>query len=390
MPTPPLTRWPLVAAVVAAGFALELAIWDGTTGTRWGAAAPAPVVVLVVLLGLGASALAWWWPAPGFLVAAGACLALGIAVPAWESFVAILLALFVLARRVAPAVSLPGLGVAAAALGLNAWNSAGWAGPRTVDALLPLLALWVGIAAITWAVGHAMRRGAERVVALERSLAEAHRMARINERRAIARDLHDIVAHSVAGILLQAGGARALTAVDAPATGSTQSRVALALGHIEGSAHQAMRELHRLLVTLRDPDTPEPEGERRGGLADLDALADHARASGLSVAVTVAGTPEPLDRSVDLAVYRCLQEGFANAMKHAGAGSTLGVDLAWGEDLVITLTSVPRAGRVPARTRLPGGLGLVGLSERLASVGGQLDAGPGGQGFTTVARIPLA
>lgn len=386
----PLGRAALAAVILCAagGFALESALWDGTAGLRPGGSAPVPALVVTALAAVVAGAAAAVRPALGFGVAAALSTIIALLAPAWEPFTGLLLGLFLLARTSARGPALLALAAAAVPLGLNAWNSTAWTGPVTADRLLPVLALWWGVAAAVWAVARASARSATRVRHLEASLAEARQAARIAERRAVARDLHDIVAHSLAGIVLQAGGARALTAAAGGRTDPVGPRVDTALERIEQGAHQALRELHRLLVTLRSADAAETAdgGERLGGLADLDALVDDARADGLTVTVERSGSPRRLDRSLDLAAHRFLQESLANAMKHAGAGAEIGLGIAWGEDLTLTASCRAAPGVTPPR--LPGGLGLVGLAERLAAVGGGLEFGPDGDRFVTTARLP--
>lgn len=368
------------------GFALELFIWGGTV-ISWSV----PLLLGTVAVGLVAAACAWWRPIGGFVVATGIAALINLSVPGWESFVGVLLALFILARSRPAVESRMGLALAAVPLLINAWNSAGWTGQVTFASFTPIAVLWLAAAVAVWTVGHAFMRSARQVTALHASLEETYRAAQDAERRSIARDLHDIVAHSVAGILLQAGGARALGATEQPMPGSTAERVQTALGHIEDSSHQALRELHRLLRAMRAVDeASDDDGERLGSLAEIDAVLGPARAGGLTVTVTETGRRPDLDRSVDLAAYRCLQEAVANAMKHAGAGSTIHISITWGEKLTLDMlsTPTPRTQRA-SRTPIPGGLGLIGLAERLASVGGTLDAGPGEAGFRTLVRIPI-
>ncbi len=382
---------PLAAATVvaAAGFAFEWALWDGTGSLRSGGVT-APELVVAGVLTLAAAVASVRWPLPGFAATVVLSTVLSVTITAWEPFAGVLLALFVVARTQAPWPARITLAAAAVPLATNAWNATAWSGPVTAANLASLLALWWGLAVGVWAVGRTMARSASRVRDLERSVEKARQAARVAERRAIARDLHDIVAHSLAGIVLQSGGARALATAPGRLPDETEALVATALGRIEEGAHQALRELHRLLVTLRSTDAAEPAegGERLGGLAELDRLVEHARGSGLAVELRVEGEPAPLDRSIDLTVYRFVQETLANAMKHGGPGARVVLVIASADALRLETVCTPPPDAAPPR--LPGGLGLIGLSERIASVGGTLTVTRDGAAHVTAARIPLA
>ncbi|MEW9549789.1 sensor histidine kinase [Nonomuraea sp. NPDC050783] len=208
------------------------------------------------------------------------------------------------------------------------------------------------------------------------------REAAARERARIARELHDLIAHSVSVMVLQAGGVRMTLPHDL-----RQEREALSL--IEQTGRGAVEELNRMLSLLRaapdgDETTPQPTLEL---LADLVA---QLRTAGLDVALQVEGTPRPLPAGLGLSAYRIAQEALTNALKHAGPTEAL-VKVTHGDaELSLEITDAgPRDGR-PRPRALPGGDGLTGIRERVALFRGALDAGPhGGGGYRVHAVLPL-
>jgi signal transduction histidine kinase len=202
------------------------------------------------------------------------------------------------------------------------------------------------------------------------------------ERARIARELHDIVAHHLSVVVLQAAGARAC----GRASEGT-------LEKIERSGRQALTEMRRLLGILREPDeelalTPQP------GLGELPALAESVRAAGLPVHLVVDGSGAALPPAVDVSAYRIVQEALTNVLKHAGSAHAE-VSIGYADDSVtIEVTDdgpgLRAADPVWAETA-PGGRGLAGMRERVALFGGDLRAGPGPDGgFTVRVRLPVS
>jgi signal transduction histidine kinase len=214
---------------------------------------------------------------------------------------------------------------------------------------------------------------AARNAALERRAEEA--MAA--ERARIARELHDIVAHHLSVIVLQAGGARA----SGRATDS-------ALEKIERSGRQALAETRRLLGVLRDSDeqdglTPAP------GIGDLAALADSVRAAGLRVNLAIGGDDTELPAALGVSAYRIVQEALTNVLRHAGPARA-DVTIGCADGAVVIEVTDDGAGTVAGPAH-PGGQGLAGMRERVAVFGGELQAGPRpGGGFAVRARLPLS
>jgi len=235
---------------------------------------------------------------------------------------------------------------------------------------LQLLAFW--LAGVFVHAGQRAVSLSERSAALQR---QAERAAAA-ERARIARELHDIVAHHLSVVVLQASGARA-----------SGKPAGAALEKIENSARQALEETSRLLDVLRDPDeeaglAPQP------GTGELDALAASVRAAGLPVNLVIDGDPAAIPAVAGVSVYRIVQEALTNVLKHAGPARAE-VTIGCARDTVtieVTDNGTGQPGNGPAG----GGHGLAGMRERAAAFGGELAAGarPGG-GFTVRARLPL-
>jgi signal transduction histidine kinase len=258
-------------------------------------------------------------------------------------------------------VSLPALGVVAVA------------GDAPVAASLMLIALLV------IAGGFTSERGG-RLVERERAAEDARR-ALFDERVRIARELHDVVAHHVSMMGVQAGAARVVLNRD-----PDKAKEALAM--IETSSRQAVLELHTLLGFLRQAGDAEDPGPQPG-LGELEDLLGAMGGSELVVEVRVEGEPCPLAPTVDASAFRIVQEALTNTVKHATA-SRVDVHLRYRPGtLEISIVDDGRAGGAVASS--PGGLGLVGMRERVGLHGGQLTAGPvAGGGFRVHATLPTA
>jgi len=201
------------------------------------------------------------------------------------------------------------------------------------------------------------------------------------ERLRIARELHDVVAHTMATINVQAG-------VAAHVLPTQPEVVAEALQAIKSASKEGLRELRAILNVLRqadDTDSVQPAP----GLAQLDVLVEGARRSGLPITVAVAGKPFPLSAAVDLAAYRIVQESLTNVIRHAGPADAA-VSLRYQPDeLAIDVTDT---GHGSAAGSIGGtaGHGQVGMRERAAAVGGSVQAGPRpGGGYQVTARLPV-
>ncbi|MGW1713904.1 sensor histidine kinase [Streptomyces sp. NPDC002156] len=228
----------------------------------------------------------------------------------------------------------------------------------------------------------------DRARRLERERAADTARALAQERARIARDMHDILAHAVSLMVVQAEAGPVVVRSD-------PERAEAAFDAIAGAGRDAMQQLRRILGVLK-----EEEGEtRRGngdarhlpqpGLASLTALIQQVRDStGLRIELRTAGAPRPLHPEAEVAAYRVVQEALTNTVKHAYAASA-DVELDWREDeLTLTVTD---DGRGPEQDAHEGGHGLIGIRERAAACGGSATAGPRpAGGFRVVVRLPTA
>ena len=219
----------------------------------------------------------------------------------------------------------------------------------------------------------------ERAARLEREREEGARAAVAEERRRIGRELHDVIAHTVSVMTVQAGAARLLLDEE-------PERAAGPLLSIEATGRQALAEIRRLFGIL-GADAVDSAFGPQPGMADLDGLLEHARRAGLPVQLAVEGEPRPLAPGVDLAAYRIVQEALTNARKHA-APARAGVALRYTRDaLELEITN---DGGYLTRGGGGGGQGLIGMHERVALYGGELEAGPrAGGGYAVRARLPV-
>ncbi len=237
---------------------------------------------------------------------------------------------------------------------------------------------------LVYLVGHGLRVSADRAAReavrahdAESRVREAELAAIADERARIARELHDIVAHSMGMIVVQAGAAEQVVEDD-PAFARR------ALSTIRTTGSSALSEMRRLVGVLRDP-APGADFAPQPGLSALPDLVETARAGGLDVRLQVEGDREELPAGVDLAAYRIVQEALTNVRRHSAA-SCADVHLAVGPSAVrIEVTDGGPARPVAG----PPGHGLVGMRERAALYGGRLEAAPQGTGFTVRAELPL-
>ncbi len=356
----PVPAW-LVVAFAVAGYAV-LAVRRRR-----------PVLVLAVMWLHAVAALLW--------------------LPGYRPLLGLLLALLTVALVLPPARSWPAVPATLSTFALamvdetrGRWDDLG--------AWLSGVVLFGALGVATWAVGWWAGRSRRQLTSLERRREEDARLAVEVERARIARELHDIVSHSVTIMVLQASGAQRVLATDAAMAGD-------ALRTIQDVGTQAMDELRRMLGLLHEPPVPGPTGgaadppvpgSAEHGLDELEDLVARFRGLGTSVEVVAEGDAQRLDPSVDHTAYRIVAEALTNATKHAGAGCHATVGLAWaGSTLTVTVANGPGGERAAVASGLSTGHGLAGLAARVAVVGGRLAHAPdpGGR-YVVEAVLPTA
>jgi len=315
---------------------------------------------------------------------------------------AVLVMLYTLAASRPRRVSLRGLAVclAGAAAAIVRWHPA--RGGLDLYTIGTEAALFAAPVLLAWLLGDSARwrRGyyqalEERAARLERERDAQAQVAAAAERARIAREIHDVVAHNVSVMVVQADGA-------AFALDGSPQRAREALAAISATGRRALAEMRSLLGVLREPADGDgvpggagPALAPQPGVEDLADLLEQARTAGLPVSLRVSGDPRPVPAGETLAVYRVVQESLTNVRKHAGPGATAVVSLDYGEDgLLIRVTddgagasAVPGLGHPAAGS----GHGLAGMRERIELYGGTARSGPRpGGGYEVVARLPVA
>jgi signal transduction histidine kinase len=258
-----------------------------------------------------------------------------------------------------------------------------WARPLLADEPAPTLGAAVGLAAwlLVLAVGAEMLRARrERLAEEARAREEAERRRAGEERMRIARELHDVLAHTISLINVQAGVA--LHLIDER---PEQARTALTA--IKQASREALGELRTVLDILRQ-DGDRTERSPAPSLDRVEELAGRTAAAGVDVRTEIQGAVRPLPGGVDLAAYRIVQEALTNVARHSGAANAV-VRVVYGDrDVVVEVEDDGRGG-ADGGTR-GAGKGILGMRERATALGGELDAGPGpGGGFRVRARLPV-
>ncbi|MBY6350865.1 sensor histidine kinase [Rhodococcoides corynebacterioides] len=274
-------------------------------------------------------------------------------------------------------VSIPAATVAAA------WTLAVTVPTRHTDGLTPGdIGLFVAIVLVAWLVGALTRTRRlyvesleERALQAERERETGTRIAVLDERARIARELHDVVSHGLSAIVLLSEGAASMADTD-------PDRARSAMLSVRDTGRHAMTEMRSMLSVLRSEDEatdPQPT------LAGLEDLLNLSRTVGVPVTLRVEGTPRSLTAGTELVIYRVVQEALTNVRKHAGPVETVEVGMRWtGDGVAVSVTDDGRGGDTAT-----GGLGVIGMRERVEAVGGSLTAEPADHGFVVHAWIPV-
>jgi signal transduction histidine kinase len=243
-----------------------------------------------------------------------------------------------------------------------------------------------------WTIGFAVRQRRAYTAGLQEQAARRARAQMAEERLRIARDMHDIVAHSMSLIAVQAGGAnyvigqRPDTGTGPPGNSGDHAMAECALISIEGTSRAALVEMRRLLGVLRDVDGTrrDPELEPAPELADLGRLVAAVAHAGVQVDLEVQGRPRELPPGVEVAAYRIVQEALTNVIKHANASASRVVVVYEDEAISLEITDKGRGGSAGD------GHGITGMRERVGLFGGTFEAAAlPGRGFRVAARLPL-
>jgi signal transduction histidine kinase len=261
-------------------------------------------------------------------------------------------------------------------IGLSAGVALGWRSQHHV--YLSDIGYNAIIFALPVILGYGVRTRRAYVAQLQEQSKLLAREAAADERTAIARELHDVIAHSVSVMVLQATAGRRLARRD-PANAAAAFEV------IEQTGRDALADLRRAIGVLKTDSaeaavlTPQPS------LLQLDTLVEQVRKAGVAVHVSIDGTPRPLAPGVELSAYRIVQESLTNVLRHSGADDAV-IAIRYGlEDLTVEVTDNGRNGTAPSRD----GTGLTGMRERVALLHGEFRAGSTSDGFSVTARLPL-
>ncbi len=360
--------WPRVrdAALIAVCLLL---LWQGVQVV---ATTPGPRVLAALTMLVPIGALPWRrrHPTPVFLVAALPNLAYWLVFGAPEN-AGLLIALSVELYAVGRWEPVRSRAYAVIALAVVAFVVHEWRDPTNVNVVQVLKALpYDGVGTLAWLLGAYVRiRGEQQVSTADRIAAE--------ERTRIARELHDIVAHGIGVMVVQAEGAAEVVDQD-------RVRAKAAMERVAQTGRESLVELRRALGMLREPG--EAAHDPLPGLARVEELLDLVRQSGLKVRRETTGTPTALSPGVDLALYRVVQEALTNTLRHASARRVL---VRIEHEPAQVRVEVTDDGRALPGQQAPTGGGLLGIRERVAMLGGEVDLGPLAEGgFRVRVRVP--
>lgn len=368
--------------VAALLWGLDLLVsWDREAGAAMLDAIPVPVLAVV-----GYLPLLWRRRAPRTVLAlvVFSSVLLSVLVPGFVPTLGVWCALYTVASRCVRRDALIGLALCFVPIGVNTVVVVRAAQPADrVDAFLVASLIGTMLNLAVFGVGRWVAWSIEqRRLVAEFAAAEAT----AEERGRIARDLHDVVAHALSLMVLQAGGASRLVRSD-------PGRAELALRHVDELGQTAVVELRRMLGLLAPAHEYQNEPAARPGIGDLDQLVTSVRATGRDVHLTVEGVPHELEPGVDLSAFRILQEALTNTVKYSDDRKPVEVAVHWLPEQVElrVVNSVPETPHRGESRALSTGHGIVGMRERARASGGNLEADlTTGSRFAVIARLPVA
>ncbi len=369
--------------ILVLALVVDLVLWGLDGRLRPGGHVPVPLVVASAVAVFALLRFRGRWPRAAYVVAWSYCLVWGALLVSYQPFTALVIALHHIARHLPLRSAIWFLLLAAVPPAISTRDAANELDANASGVVFTAM-LWCVIIGLAWTVGRSGRRTAQAVRWREAKVAAEAALALQDERMTLARELHDIVAHSVGAILMQAAGAQRVAGTD-------RERALLSLGVIEDCATRAMRELRDLLGMLHSAgDGQADAAPAQLSLADVGQLVELTRAGGVRVDLDKSGMPGRLTGAADHAAYRLVQEALSNAVKHGGREVQVRVQICWQPDQVeITVRSQSPAEGAAAQASSTG-YGLAGMRYRVVSVGGTVESGwQPGHAFCVQARIPV-
>ena len=374
----PFARWPRISDAILAlvSFALTIPLWTDAETSRGDF--QSLITFIVIIIGNGALYWRRRHPVRVHWIILGASAMAMLINGLYGPIFGLAISLYNIGRYAKDyQKSVTGLGAAYVLLIIGEIAHQGLSHTDIPELILPFIFWFLGRQ--LQARGEYLRVLKERAEQLEREqLVEAER-AVAAERTRIAREMHDIVAHQVSLMTVQAGAAKTVAESDPVAAAS-------AMGAVEEAGRQALDELRHVLGVLRQDN--ERNGSRpQPGRSDLPRLMEEIRRAGLGVELVHEGSHRHLPARIELAIFRIVQEALTNVLKHGGPNAKAQV-MVRADDRVVTVEIKDNGIGI---TRLPGsGHGIAGMRERAQTLGGTLDAGPRASGgFSVVARIPV-
>lgn len=353
-------RLPADLLLLAATLTLDLLIWGGHNQTRLNLTVPPGAVVVSGVAAFGLLLLRRFRPWVAYTAVWCYTVLWAALLPSYQPVMGLLIVLYSIARRESIRATLTALAALSVPWTIDIYNAGAKIG-FTLTNLLTVSALWCSFAAAVTVAGRIGHR-AQRLTELREAMQATEAVLAVQqEQLRLARELHDIVAHSVSAIMFTAAALRTHSAAADPSLDR-------GLSIIEQTSTSAMRELGQLLGVLRADRAHQRSSP---GVEDLAELMEATRGGGVVVVWNETGV-RVHDPEIGHVVYRVVQEALANVMKHGGDGAQAIVELAWGPDRVnITVTNDVCSAASRGHST---GLGLQGLRERLDAVGGQLQA----------------